>query len=102
MRSPLLTVIAVSAWFLALVPPTQAAPLQGSKITIGGRANVHPRAAGPVLLLGGSVVAMVPFDYKSNFPGLYQLDGRLVEITGVANLGGMITLTDRDQLKVVG
>jgi hypothetical protein len=81
----------------------EALPLQGYVTTLGGRAHVQKEADGIYVYFSRptSMAGIVPFDEKSTFPDVYQLDGRDVEITGVPDAQGLITLTDPDQIRVV-
>src|ERR1700761_2182592 len=89
---------------LGCVPAAaQAMPAEGNETTRAGRAHVQKEADGTYLYFGGqgSIAAMVPFDDKSTFPGLYRLEGREVQITGVVNGDRVITLTDPEQIKLI-
>jgi len=105
MRFTSLALISATACFFTpwLAASADAPPLQGYKVTIGGRAHIQKQAAGTLLTFNGleSVSAVVPFGYMTTFPGFYRLDGRWVEITGVVDGNGVITLTDPDQLRVM-
>ena len=98
MRLTLLTLAAAIGCFPA---PAGAIPFQGSKITVEGTAHVEREASGVRVYLGGSMIGFVPFDYKSNFPGLFQFDGHQLQVTGVVNRQSRITLTDPEQVKVI-
>jgi len=80
-----------------------AVPFEGYATTIGGRAHVEQQGDGTFVYLNGpsSVAGVVPFEDKSTFPDLYQLEGRDVQITGVLDGQGLITLTDPDQIAVI-
>ncbi len=88
-----------------------AVPLEGAAATVVGRAHVRQEADGTYIYFGGpgsffqdahAVAAVVPFDDKSTFPDIEQLDGRRVQITGVVNGQRVMTLTDPEQIHVIG
>ncbi len=99
MRVKLLMLIAALG---SLSASAQAMPMQGYASTISGRAHVEQEADGTYIHLSdaGSIAGFVPFDDKSIFPKLAQLDGRDVQITGVVDGKQQITITDPDQIKV--
>ena len=98
MRIKLLALIAALGCFSA---SAHALPLQGSVTTFSGRAHVVQAGDSTYLYLDGpsSGAGVVPFGNKSSFPGLDQLEGRNLQITGVVNVNGRITLTDPRQIR---
>jgi hypothetical protein len=94
--------------------PASAQPLgphmefvQGSGVTIGGRAHIEKAAEGTYIdienpALARSVAGFIPFGDETTFPGLFELDGRDVEITGAVYMDGrtIILMNDPDQLRV--
>ena len=99
MRSKWLALIALGCSCAS----AQAMPIQGYTTTVGGRAHIQKEADGTYIYFNGPgfIAGVVPFDDKSTFPGLNQLDGREVQITGVINGEQRITLTDPDQIEVM-
>jgi hypothetical protein len=95
----LLPIICVPA---VLTASAYAAPLQGYGATVAGRAHVEHEADGTYIYFNGlhSIAGVVPFGYKSTFPGLDRLDGRDMQITGVVDGQLLITLTSRDQIRL--
>ena len=79
-----------------------ALPLQGSVTTFSGRAHVVQKGDSTYVTLDGpsSGTGVVAFGNKSTFPDIFQLDGRNLQITGVVNVNGRITLTDPRQIRV--
>jgi hypothetical protein len=81
--------------------------IQGNGVTIGGRAHVLRRAEGTYIAIENphlslQVAGFIAFGNQGSFPGLYDLDGREVEITGVVVMdgGATIEMNDRRQLRV--
>ena len=99
MRSKWLALIAALGCYSV---SAHARPLQGTISTFSGRAHVVQKGDSTYVYLNGpsSGAGVIPFGNKSSFPGLDQLDGRNVQITGVVNANGRITLTDPDQIRV--
>ena len=99
MRSKWLALIAALGCYSV---SAHARPLQGTISTFSGRAHVVQKGDSTYVYLNGtsSGGGVIPFGNKSSFPGLDQLDGRNVQITGVVNANGRITLTDPDQIRV--
>lgn len=80
---------------------------QGNGVTVGGRAHIERRAEGTFIEIDNpnlslSVAGFIAFGNQSTFPGLYELDGRNVEITGIVVMNGraMIQMNDPRQLRV--
>jgi hypothetical protein len=83
--------------------------VQGNGVTIGGRAHVQRRAEGTYIALENpnlslQVSGFIAFGNQTTFPGLYELDGRDVEITGIIVMDGhaLIQMNDPRQLRVKG
>lgn len=83
--------------------------VQGNGVTIGGRAHVMRHAEGTYIEienpnLARQVAGFVAFGNQSTFPGLYDIDGRDVEITGIVVMDGhaLIQMNDPRQLRVKG
>jgi hypothetical protein len=81
--------------------------VQGNGVTISGRAHVERHAEGTYIeienpQLSRQIAGFVAFGNQSTFPGLYDLDGRDVEITGIVVLDGhaVIQMNDQRQLRV--
>lgn len=81
--------------------------VQGNGVTIGGRAHVLRRAEGTYIEIENpnlslQVAGFVAFGNQSTFPGLYDIDGRNVEITGIVVMDGpaLIQMNDPRQLRV--
>src|SRR3954447_5656261 len=81
--------------------------VQGNGVTIGGRAHIQRRAQGtyieienPNLSLPGT--GFIAFGNQTTFPGLYEIDGRDVEISGIIVMDGraLIQMNDPRQLRV--
>jgi len=82
---------------------------QGNGVTIGGRAHIERRAEGTSINIENpnlslQVWGFIAFGNQTTFPGLYELDGRNVEITGILVMNGraMIQMNDPRQLRVKG
>jgi hypothetical protein len=87
--------------------PQLQSVVQGSGVTVGGRAHVYRGAQGTYINienpgLARSIAGFISFDDEPTFPGLSGLDGRNVEITGAVVLDGraLILMNDPDQLRV--
>ena len=83
--------------------------VQGNGVTISGRAHVMRHAEGTYIeienpRLSRQIAGFVAFGNQSTFPGLYDLDGRDVEITGIVVMDGhaLIQMNDQRQLRVKG
>ena len=111
MRFELLTLIMVGfslpAAAQSLEPRLQSV-VQGNGVTIGGRASVHRGAQGTYIdienpALIRPVSGFVSFGNEPTFPGLSDLNGRNVQISGVVYSDGraLINLNDPDQLRVM-
>ena len=81
--------------------------LQGNAVTIGGRAHVQRGAEGTFIeienpRLSRQIAGFISFGDEPTFPGLSQIDGRNVEITGAVVMDGraMIEMYDANQLRV--
>jgi len=81
--------------------------VQGNAVTIGGRAHVLRGAEGTFieienLRLSRQIAGFITFGNEPTFPGLSQIDGRNVEITGAVVMDGraMIQMYDPIQLRV--
>jgi len=81
--------------------------VQGNGITIGGRAHIERRAQGTYINIENPnlslpVAGFIAFGNQTTFPGLYELDGREVEITGIIVMDGTarIQMNDPRQLRV--
>ena len=112
MRFTLATLVLVLA---ASCLPAMAQPLTGREIaaegnaaTVSGRAHIEEGAEGTYVQLerpgaAQSVAGFIPFGDKHAYPGLYDIEGREVAITGVmaADGGLLIMMTDPDQLAVL-
>jgi hypothetical protein len=82
---------------------------QGNGVTIGGRAHIERRAQGTYIAIENPslslpVAGFVAFGNQTTFPGLYGLDGRDVEISGIVVMDGraLIQMNDPRQLRVKG
>jgi hypothetical protein len=82
---------------------------QGNAVTIYGRAHVQRAAQGTFITLENvqlsrDVAGFISFGNEPTFPGLAQLDGRDVAITGAVVLDGraVIEMNDPNQLRVKG
>jgi len=82
---------------------------QGNGVTIGGRAHIERRAQGTYIEIENphlslQVAGFIAFGNQSTFPGLYDIDGRDVEITGIVVMDGraVIQMNDTRQLRVKG
>jgi hypothetical protein len=81
--------------------------VQGNAVTIGGRAHVQRGAEGTFIeienpRLSRQIAGFISFGDEPTFPGLSQIDGRNVEITGAVVMEGraMIEMYDPNQLRV--
>lgn len=107
--------LAVAALFALVSVPAMAQPFPGQIVAggdntiVAGRAHVYETTAGTYIVIQtpsavGQVAGLVPWSDRSTFPGLDELDGRTVQISGVIGMDGfpLITMTDPDQLQVIG
>jgi hypothetical protein len=83
--------------------------VQGNAVTISGRAHVQRAAQGTFITIENArmsrdVAGFISFGNEPTFPGLAQLEGRTVEITGAVVLDGraVIEMNDPNQLWVKG
>jgi len=83
--------------------------VQGNAVTISGRAHIQRAAQGTFInienpRLSRDVAGFISFGNEPTFPGLAQLDGRTVEITGAVVVDGraVIEMNDPHQLRVKG
>jgi hypothetical protein len=83
--------------------------VQGNGVTIEGRAHIQRRAEGTYIEIENpnlslQIAGFIAFGNQATFPGLYDIDGRNVEITGIVVMDGraMIQMNDRRQLRVRG
>ncbi len=104
MRCKLATLV-----FVATCLPAMAAVPPGNRGVVTGRVQIERGAEGTYLNMGSAhspraVVGFIPFGNEGSFPGLDQLEGRRVTMSGVVILDGRptIVLTDPEQLKPVG
>jgi hypothetical protein len=81
--------------------------VQGNAVTIGGRAHVRRGAEGTFIeienpRLSRQIAGFISFGDEPTFPGLSQIDGRNVEITGAVVMDGRATIEmyDPNQLRV--
>ena len=110
MRVKLLTLIVVASCLPAAAQslgPRLQSVVQGSGVTIGGRTHVYRGAEGTYIDIENpgltrSISGFISFGDETTFPGLSDLNGRNVEITGVVYSDGraIILLNDPDQLRV--
>jgi hypothetical protein len=111
MRFKLLTLIVVASCLPAAAQslgPRLQAVVQGSGVTVGGRAHVYRGAEGTYINIENpgltrSVTGFISFGDEPTFPGLSALDGRRVEISGVVYSDGraLILMNDAAQLRVM-
>jgi hypothetical protein len=111
MRFKLLTLIVVASCLPAAAQslgPRLQSVVQGNGVTIGGRAHVLRGAEGTYIDIENpgltrSISGFIPFGDEPTFPGLSDLDGRNVEITGVVYSDGraMILMNDPGQLRIM-
>jgi hypothetical protein len=80
---------------------------QGSGITIGGRAHIIRAPQGTYIKIENpnlslQVYGFVAFGNQPTFPGLYDIDGRDVELTGIIVMDGraIIQMNDARQLRL--
>ena len=80
---------------------------KGSGITIGGRAHIIRAPQGTYIEIQNpnlslQVFGFVAFGNQPTFPGLYDLDGRDIELTGIIVMDGraVIQMNDPRQLRV--
>jgi len=83
--------------------------VEGNGVTVGGRAHIQRGSEGTYIdienpALSLHVAGFIAFGNQSTFPGLYDLDGREVEITGIVVMDGrtLIPMNDPRQLRVRG
>ena len=109
MRIPLLTLMIVASCLPASAQPVSPRMqfVQGNGVTIGGRARVDRGAEGTYInienpALSRSVAGFISFGDEPTFPGLSDIDGRYVEITGMVTMDGraLILMDDPAQLRV--
>jgi len=109
MRFKLFTLIVVVSCVPAAAQPQGPHFLisQGNGVTVGGRAHVQRGAEGTFIdienpALTRSIAGFIPFSDESTFPGLSDLNGRSVEITGFVILDGraIIIMNDPNKLRV--
>lgn len=107
--------LALAALLALSAVPALAQPYPGQIVTggddtiVAGRAHVYETPAGTYIVIQtpsavGQVAGLVPWMDRSTFPELAGLDGRVVQIHGVVGMDGfpLITMTDPDQLEVIG
>ncbi|HET7084724.1 MAG TPA: hypothetical protein VFI23_08145 [Rhizomicrobium sp.] len=97
---------------LSCLPAMARPPFPGSQGTLAvvrGIAHIERRALGTYIELENpaltrDVAGYIAFGNEGTFPGLYELDGRNVEISGIVVLDGraLIPMEDPDQLRVAG
>jgi len=82
---------------------------QGNGVTVSGRAHIQRRAEGTYIEIENphmslQVSGFIAFGNQTTFPGVYELDGRIVEISGIVVMNGraMIQMNDPRQLRVKG
>ena len=78
-------------------------PSQGNGVSVSGRAHITKGALGTYIDIdngGPSVTGYVPFGDGGAFPGLYDLDGRYVTVSGVVVWSGrrLIVMNNPAQL----
>ena len=111
MRFKLLTLIVVASCLPAAAQslgPRLQSVVQGNGVTVGGRAHIFRGAEGTYIDIENpgltrSISGFISFGNEPTFPGLSDLDGRNVEISGVVYLDGraIILMNDPDQLRVM-
>ena len=111
MRFKLLVLFVVASCLPAAAQslgPRLQSVVQGSGVTIGGRAHVFRGAEGTFINvenpdLTRAISGFISFGDEPTFPGLSDLDGRNVQITGVVYSDGraLILMNDPDQLRVL-
>ena len=91
------------------VGPRLQSLVQGNAVTISGRAHVERVADGTFInienpRLSRAIAGFISFGNEPTFPGLSQLDGRDVQITGAVVLDGraVIEMNDPNQLRTRG
>ena len=110
MRRKLIAVLLMLSCFPAAAQefgPRLQSLVQGNGVTIGGRAHIERRAQGTYIQIENpnlslEVAGFVAFGNQTTFPGLYSLDGREVEISGIIVMDGraVIQMNDPRQLRV--
>jgi len=95
----------VTLFFIASCLPALAEmPMQGNAAIVSGTARIERGAQGTYVRIdagrGSSITGYIPSGDEGSFPGLADLDGRQVTMTGVVYWDGSakITLTDPRQL----
>ena len=111
MRIKLLTLIVVASCLPAAAQslgPRLQSVVQGNSVTVGGRAHIYRGAEGTFInienpRLTRSISGFISFGDEPTFPGLSDLNGRSVEISGVVYSDGrpLILMYDPDQLKLM-
>ena len=99
----------------AAAVPAMAEPLpdpllaSGDNTVVTGRAHVELGGLGTYIVIrrpgsDATVAGFIPFGDKDSFPNLAEIEGQRVQIHGVVGLYGrpLITMTDPDQLEVIG
>jgi len=111
MRLKLLALMMVASCLPALAEPATPAQLvaQGTSTIIRGRAHIERTPQGTYITLENpyyprTYAGFIAFGNDGAFPGLFELEGRTVEISGVLVLDGRvyIAMTDPNQLRVMG
>ena len=111
MRLKLFTTVIALSFISAAADARVTGPdvSQGTATTIRGSAHIERGAEGTYIELanpdgGRRVFGYISFSDEPTFPGVMELNGRNLEISGVMVLSGraMIVLTDPDQLRVSG
>lgn len=110
MRLKFLALMMVASCLPALAEPATPAHLvaQGTSTTIRGRAHIQPTSLGTFIMIENpyyaerSFAGFIAFGDDGAFPGLKDLEGRTVEISGVLVINGRayIAMTDPNQLRV--
>ena len=108
MRFKLIALIFVASCLPAIAQPESAhLSSQGSVSIVRGRAHIKEGAEGTYIEIERpnatrQVVGFIPFGDKPTFPGLEQIEGRMIELGGVVVLDGgpLIIMTDPNQLAI--
>ena len=101
MRFKLLSLFLVAT----CLPAAAELPTQGNSAIVSGTARIQRGAQGTYVQIdagrGMAVIGYIPYGNEGSFPGLDNLDGRQVTMTGVVYWDGAarITLTDPRQLQ---
>jgi hypothetical protein len=111
MRFKLFTLIVVASSLPAAAQslgPRLQSVVQGNGVTVGGRAHVYRGAEGTFINIENpgltrSISGFISFGDEPTFPGLSDIDGHGVEITGPVILDGraLILMNDPHQLRVM-